>query len=93
MYYKLNNGSGVKNPSVNAEDTDLIPGLGSSPGEGNGNSPPNSCLGNSKDRGVWCLTVIEELGTTKQLNGNNNNSNNIRPIPSMKSSFNFKDIY
>ena len=30
-------GSVRKNPSDNAGDSDLIPGLGSSPGEGNGN--------------------------------------------------------
>ena len=32
----------IKNPPANAgdiRDTDLIPGLGRSPGEGNGNSP------------------------------------------------------
>ena len=31
-------GSVVKNPPANAEDVGLIPGLGRSPGEGNGNS-------------------------------------------------------
>ena len=30
-------GSAVKNPPVNAKDSDSIPGLGRSPGEGNGN--------------------------------------------------------
>ena len=30
-------GSVVKNPPANAGDMDLIPGLGSSPGEGNDN--------------------------------------------------------
>ena len=30
-------GSGVKNPSANAEDAGLIPGSGRSPGGGNGN--------------------------------------------------------
>ena len=30
-------GSVVKNPPANAEDTDLIPGSERSPGEGNGN--------------------------------------------------------
>ena len=36
----------VKNPPANAVDADLIPGLGRSPGEGNGNSLEYSCLGN-----------------------------------------------
>ena len=30
----------------------LIPGLGRSPGEGNGNPVQNSCLGNLMDRGA-----------------------------------------
>ena len=39
----------VKNPSANAgdvRDMGLIPGLGRSPGEGNGNLLQYSCLGN-----------------------------------------------
>ena len=32
-------GSAVENPSANAEDEGSIPGLGRSPGEGNGNQP------------------------------------------------------
>ena len=50
----------VKNPSANAGDArDLgsIPGLGSYPGEGNGNSLQCSCLGNPTDRGAWWATV------------------------------------
>ena len=34
-----------------------IPGLGQSPGEGNGNPPQYSCLENSMDRGAWRATV------------------------------------
>ena len=30
-----------------------IPGLGRSPGEGNGNALPYSCLENPIDRGAW----------------------------------------
>ena len=48
-------GSVVKNLPANAEDTrdkDLIPGLGRSPGVGNGNPLHYSCLENSMDRGV-----------------------------------------
>ena len=41
----------VKNLSANAGDMDLIPGLGRSPGEGNGNSLQCSCLENLLDRG------------------------------------------
>ena len=42
-------GSVVKNPPANAGDagdSSSIPGSGSSPGEGNGNPPQYSCLGN-----------------------------------------------
>ena len=42
----------VKNPSANAGDArneGLIPRLGRSPGEENGNPLPYSCLGNPKE--------------------------------------------
>ena len=41
----------------NVEDLGLIPGLGRSPGEGNGNPLQYSCLENPMDRGVWQATV------------------------------------
>ena len=40
-----------------------IPGLGRSPGEGNGNLLQYSCLENSMDRGAWRGTVH---GVTKE---------------------------
>ena len=43
----------VKNPYANAGDVGLIPGLGRSPGEGNGNTVQYSCLENPMDRGAW----------------------------------------
>ena len=46
-------GSVVKNPPANAGNTDSIPDLGRFPGEGNGNPPQYSCLGNPMDRGAW----------------------------------------
>ena len=46
-------GSVVKNPLANAGDVGSIPGLGKSPGEGNGNLLQYSCLDNSMDRGAW----------------------------------------
>ena len=48
-------GSVVKNLPANAGDRDLglMPELGRSPGEGNGNPPQYSCLENSMDRGAW----------------------------------------
>ena len=50
----------VKNPSANAGDTEdvgSIPGLGRSPGGGNGNPLQYFCLRNLMDRGVWQATV------------------------------------
>ena len=46
-------GSVIRNLPANAEDVMLIPGLGRSPGEGNGNPLQYSCLGNPTKRGAW----------------------------------------
>jgi len=50
-------GSDCKESACNAVDAGLIPGLGRSPGEGNGNPLQYSCLGNSMDRGDWQAAV------------------------------------
>ena len=58
----------VKNPLVNAGDVGSIPGLGRSPGEGNGNLLQYSCLGNPMARDAWWSTVhrvARELGMTE----------------------------
>ena len=47
----------VMNSPVNADNLGLIPGSGSSPGEGNGNPLQYSYLGNPKDRGPWQAIV------------------------------------
>ena len=46
-----------KESACNAGDLGLIPGLGRSPGEGNGNPLQYSCLENPMDRGSWWATV------------------------------------
>ena len=46
-----------KNLHANTEDVVLIPGLGRSPGEGNGNPVHYSCLRNPMDREAWWATV------------------------------------
>ena len=59
----------VKNLPANAGDMGLIPDLGISPGEGNGNPLQYSCLGNPMDRGAWQATVhgvAKESDTTEQ---------------------------
>ena len=48
--------------SANAGATGLVPGLGRSPGEGNGNLFQHSHLGNPKDRGA-CLAAV--LGVSR----------------------------
>ena len=45
-------GSDGKESACNARNLGLIPGLGRSPGEGNGNPLQYSCLENPTDRGV-----------------------------------------
>ena len=50
-------GSEVKASASNAGNPDLIPGLGRSPGEGNGNPLQYSCLKNPMDGGAWQATV------------------------------------
>ena len=47
----------IHNLPAMQENTDSIPALGRSPGEGNGNPLQYSCLENSMDRGAWWITV------------------------------------
>ena len=54
----------VKNPPASTGDSGLIPGSGTSPGEGNGNPFQYSYLESSMDRGAWWATVH---GVTKEL--------------------------
>ena len=46
-----------KESACQAGDSGSIPGLGRSPGEGNGNPLQYSCLENPMDRGAWRATV------------------------------------
>ena len=39
--------------AYNVGDLGSVPGLGRSPGEGNGNPLQNSCLENPMDGGIW----------------------------------------
>ena len=50
-------GAEVKASACNVGDLGSIPGSGRSPGEGNGNTLPYSCLENPMDRGAWWATV------------------------------------
>ena len=53
----LNGGSDGKVSVYDAGDPGLIPGLGRSLGEGNGNPLQCSCLGNPRDGGAWWAAV------------------------------------
>ena len=62
VYFSLRGfpgGSEGKASTCNVGDPGSIPGLGRSPGEGNGNPPQYSCLENPMDspRGAWQATV------------------------------------
>ena len=64
-------GSVVKNLPANAGGVGSIPGLGRSPGEGNGNPLQYSCLGNPMDGGAWRAAVhgvTKESDMTEPLN-------------------------
>ena len=49
--------SDSKESACNEGDSGLIPGLGSSPGKGNGNPLQYSSLGNPMHRGPWQAIV------------------------------------
>ena len=51
----------------NAGDLGLIPGLGRSPGKGNGYPLHYSCLENSMDRGAWWAIVYGVTKSPTQL--------------------------
>ena len=60
----------VKNLPANVgdvRDVGSIPGLGRSPGEGNGNPFQYSCLENSMDRGAWQWATVH--GVAKNWTG------------------------
>ena len=56
-YFCFSGGSDGKESACSAGDLGSIPGLGRSPGEGNGNPLQYSCLENPMDRGAWWATV------------------------------------
>ena len=60
----------VKNRHVNAgdaRDVGSVPGLGRSPGEGNGNPLQYSCLENPMDRGAWWAMACRVTKSWKHL--------------------------
>ena len=57
LYWQVGSGSHGKVSAYSEGDRGSIPGSGRSPGNGNGNPPQYSCLGNSMDWGAWWATV------------------------------------
>ena len=69
-----------KNPPANAgdaRDMGSIPGLGKSPGVGNGCPPQYSCLENSVDRGAWQATAHAAAASQTQLSTHTHTVNSI----------------
>ena len=59
-FVDLPGGTVGKEPACNAGDTGdvgSVPGLGRSPGGGNGNLVQYACLENPMDKGAWWATV------------------------------------
>ena len=69
VYMGFPSGSDGKESACSAGDPGLIPELGRSSGEGNGNPLQHSCLENPMDRGVWRATVhrVAESDTTEAI--------------------------
>ena len=68
----------VKDPPANAGGAHLIPGLGRSPGGGEGNPVQYSCVGKPRDRGAWWAIhspwAPKESDTAERLNNSSNTS-------------------
>ena len=64
----VSGGPDGKESACNGVDLGLIPGLGRSPREGNGNPVQYSCLENSMDRGAWKAIVHGVAKSQTELN-------------------------
>ena len=81
--YRSPGGSDGKESACNARDQGSIPGLGRSPGEGNGNPLQYSCLENSMDGRAWQATVhgvTKESDTTEQLTFTITGASQVAPV-------------
>ena len=63
--YSFLHSSVSKSSACNAGDLGSIPGLGSSPGAGNGNLLPYSCLENPTDIGNW-QAIVHGIAKVRQ---------------------------
>ena len=71
-----------KESAFDAGDPGLIPGLGRSSGEGNGNPPQYSCLENPMGRGAWQAAVhgVKRVGHDLVINHHTNLKKNSTSI-------------
>ena len=60
-------GSDGKESACSVRDPGSVPGLGRTPGEGNGYPLQYSCLENPMDRGVWWAIVYGVAKSQTQL--------------------------
>jgi len=60
-------GGSVVKETCNGRDPGLIPGLGRSPGDGNGNPLQYSCLEKPMDRGAWWTAVAHGVAESWTL--------------------------
>ena len=67
MTYEKRDFPGGSDGKASAGDLGSVPGLGGSPGEGNGNPLQYSCLENSVDGGAWWATVHGVAKSRTQL--------------------------
>ena len=67
MFFDFPGGPDSKASTYNAGDPGSTPGLGRSPGEGNGNPLQSSCLGNPMDGGACSPWGRKESDTTELM--------------------------
>ena len=79
----------VKNPPENVGDSHLIPVLGRSRGEGNGNPLQYSCMENPMDKAAWWATVCGVVKSRTQLTTYELNWPDVRHIISRSYELNF----
>ena len=71
-------GSDGKASACNVGELGSIPGLGRSPGEGNGNPLQCSCLENPRDRGAWWAAVYGVAQSRTRLKRLSSSSSSIK---------------
>ena len=79
-----------KESACSVGDPGLIPELGRSPGEGNGNPLQYSCLENSMERGAWRVIVHAVAKTQTQLSDYHTHTHSLKCVSAQ--GFTFSDV-